>query len=239
MTCALCYRDEPLMASHIVPEFLYQTLYDEKHRFLQISDDPNRRNRYRQKGLYEQMLCFACEQRLSVFEQYMDGLLNGGIGIDVKREGHYIHLSNVDYAKLKLFQLSVLWRASVSKLPAFSQVALGPHEDRIRSMLLASDPGSSESYGCLMFTLMHDEELVTDLVVPPTWARLLGRKAYRFVFGGVVFLYVVSSTPVPPYVSAHFAQEKGTVIVRLQQLNEMRYLVHTVSKMHQLGKLDA
>lgn len=237
MTCALCHSDKPLMASHVISEFLYQTLYDEKHRFLQISDDPARKNRYKQKGIYEPMLCFECEQHISVFEQYMDRLLNGGIGVGVRRDGNRIYLSDIDYAKLKLFQLSVLWRAGVSKLSVFSQVALGPHEERIRKMLLASEPGPPDLYGCLMFTLMHDKELVTALVVPPTWARLLGHKAYRFVFGGVVFVYVVSSTPVPAFVSENFVQKNGTVTVTLQQMNEMGYLVDTIAKMHQFGKL--
>ena len=237
MTCALCHSYKPLMASHVIPEFLYETLYDEKHRFLQISDDPTRKNRYKQKGLYEPMLCFDCEQHISVFEQYMGRLLNGGIGVGVQRHENRIYLSEVDYAKLKLFQLSVLWRSGVSKQSVFSQVALGPHEDNIRQMLLANEPGPANLYGCLMFALMNDEELVTALVVPPTWARLLGHKAYRFVFGGIVFVYVVSSTPVPTFVSENFVQKDGKVIVRLQQMNEMRYLIDTIAKMHKFGKL--
>jgi hypothetical protein len=236
MNCALCKRETILVASHIIPEFLYQTLYDEKHRFHQLSTDPNKKNQFKQKGLREQLLCEACEQLLSVYEQYMSRLLNGGISILGKQEGNLLYLSELDYKKLKLFQLSVLWRASVSSLAPFSQVILGPHEERIRLMLLEGDPGKCNQYGCIMATLMSGIELVSRLLVPPTWARLDGHMAYRFVFGGLVFVYVVASHALPSFVESCFVQEDGSVVVRLQQINEMGFLVDTVARLHDLGK---
>lgn len=238
MQCALCRCEAQLKNSHVIPEFLYRSLYDDIHRFHQISVDPDQPNLFLQKGLREPMLCEPCEQRLSASERYMSLLLNGGVSVDVQRVGDRLHLSGLDYPKLKLFQLSILWRASVSSLSAFSQVDLGPHEERIRKMLLANDPGPTEAYGCLMFILMHQDEQLHGLIVPPTWARLLEQKAYRFVFGGLVFLYVVSSTPTPKFVSTHFLQQSGSVIIKLQQVQELRFLVDTVAKMHRLGKLN-
>jgi hypothetical protein len=120
MLCPLCTHEGELVSSHIIPEFLYETLYDEKHRFHQLSLDPGQRNQFKQKGLREPLLCVPCEQMLSVSEQYMSKLLNGGVRAQVRHDGQYLHLSGLDYQKLKLFQLSVLWRAGVSNLPSFS-----------------------------------------------------------------------------------------------------------------------
>jgi hypothetical protein len=58
------------------------------------------------------------------------------------------------------------------------------------------------------------------------------------VFGGLVFLYVVSSTSTPDFVSAHFLQQSGSATVKLQELQELPFLVDTVAKMHRLGKLN-
>ncbi|TFY98840.1 hypothetical protein [Ramlibacter humi] len=225
------------MNSHIVPEFLYEALYDEKHRFHEISAAPEKKNRYRQKGLREPLLCEGCEQRLSVHEGYMRGLLRGGVQLTVRDEPGLLRLSDLNYNHLKLFQLSVLWRAGVSALPEFEQVQLGGHEDRIRNMLLADDPGGADAYGCIMCALMHGATQVQDLFVPPTWARLAGQKAYRFVFGGFVFVYVVASHPPPRAVSDCFAKPDGTAVLKLQQMGEVGYLVDTVAKLHDLGKL--
>ncbi|WP_306476596.1 hypothetical protein [Methyloversatilis sp.] len=237
MRCALCHCDASLRNSHIIPEFLYRSLYDEKHRFQQISTDAKTQTVYLQKGLREQLLCETCEQRLSVWERYVSMLLSGGVDVAGRRTGDRLYLAELDYRKVKLFQLSVLWRAGVSSLPTFSQVQLGPHEERIRTMLLTEDPGSTTTYGCIMFMLVHGHERVQDLLVPPTWARFVGQKSYRFVFGGLVFLYLVSSTKPPSFVADHLLQERGTAIVKLQQMSQMRYLVDTASKMHNLGKL--
>ena len=227
------------MNSHIVPEFLYESLYDEKHRFHEISADPQKGNRFKQKGLREPLLCYPCEQKLSVHEGYMRSLLHGGISVDVLHEPQLLRLSGVNYRSLKLFQLSVLWRAGASSLSAFRQVKLGVHEERMRQMLVAEDPGAAATYGCVMCALMHGENLVQDLIIPPTWARLAGLKAYRFVFGGLAFVYVVSSESPPRAVLDAFAQPDGTAIVKLQQMSEMGYLTDTVAKLHEQGKLEA
>jgi hypothetical protein len=237
MNCHLCGREAELCRSHVIPEFLYETLYDEKHRFHQIHVNPERPNQFKQKGLREPLLCEPCEQKLSVQEQYVSRLLNGGAPLVVRQDGMYLHLSEVDYAKLKLFQLSVLWRAGISSLPHFSQVQLGPHADRLRQMIRSNSPGEAATYGCIMSLLMQGNSMVTDLIVPPTWARFVGLKAYRFVCGGLVLLYIVSSSAPPDFAVQHYAQPNGTVIVRLQPIEEMGFLMDTFTKLVGQGKL--
>ena len=238
MSCALCTRELPLRRSHIIPEFLYKTLYDSKHRFHQISADPEKRSELLQKGLREPLLCEGCEQRLSALERYASMVLNGGTSIGIQQQGKKLLLSGLDYKKLKLFQLSILWRAGIASSEVFSQVSLGSHADRLREMLDSENPGPYHAYGCLMLTLMHEGQVVQALIVPPTWARLAGHFAYRFVFGGLVWVFVVSKHAPPEFVSKNFLQEDGTCVVRLQDMQELTFLVKTVTEMHGLGKLD-
>lgn len=237
MRCALCHAEATLRNSHIIPEFLYRTLYDDKHRFHQISADRDRPNRLLQKGLRAPLLCDTCELRFSVYERYASMFLNGGVGVSVRQDGDRLHLANLDYKKLKLFQLSVLWRASVASLPAFSQVSLGPHAKQIWKMLANDDPGGTHEYGCLMFVLMHQQDVLPDLIVSPTRARLDGHRVYRFVFGGLLFVYVVSSLRPPGYLSEHFLQESGNAIVKLQQVKELGFLADSIAGMQRHGKL--
>lgn len=237
MNCKLCLKDTVLVSSHIIPEFLYTTLYDSKHRFEQISVEPTERNKYVQKGLRETLLCEPCELSLSVLEQYFSKLLKGEVAARTTRGDGHMYLTGVDYCKLKLFQVSILWRAGVSSLEPFSQVKLGSHEERLRIMLLSNDPGSAARYGCLMFSLMNGKESLTGLLIPPTWSKLAGQKAYRFVFGGLVFVYLVSNTNPPVEIIDAFAQPDGSVSVRSQQLSEMKYLADPFAQMHKFGKL--
>lgn len=39
--CKLCKRNSKLLRSHIIPEFFYEPLYDQIHRGLMISTNPN------------------------------------------------------------------------------------------------------------------------------------------------------------------------------------------------------
>lgn len=234
--CALCLKETELRNSHIIPELLYRAVYDDKHRFHEISVAPDKRNNFVQKGIREPLLCEACEQHLSVNERYASQFLNGGVGIGIRREGDRLYLSNLDYPKLKLFQLSILWRAGVSSLPAFSQVSLGSHAERLRIMLANDDSGRSDDYGCLMFALMLDQDQVQGLIVQPTCARLAGVRAYRFVFGGLIFVYVVSSIPPPAVLRPHFLRSDGTAVVKFEQLQNLGFLMGTLNKMVHLGK---
>src|SRR3546814_16606531 len=78
MHCALCLLPKPLQDSHIIPEFLYGVMYDDKHRYNVLSLAPERRERIEQKGVREQLLCRDCEQKFSKLESYASLVLQGG-----------------------------------------------------------------------------------------------------------------------------------------------------------------
>jgi hypothetical protein len=68
-TCALCLSNDTLRDSHIISEFLYSALYDDKHRF-HIVEAGEKRSEFAQKGFREPLLCTGCETKLSVWEGY-------------------------------------------------------------------------------------------------------------------------------------------------------------------------
>src|SRR5256885_7584163 len=113
--CALCLQLKPLRSSHIVPEFMHAGMYDDKHRFFGLSSTPERPVRFFQKGLREQLLCDDCEQQFSRYEKYASRVFYGE-DIQVQPVEVGMLLSGLDYRRLKLFLLSLLWRFSVTKL---------------------------------------------------------------------------------------------------------------------------
>ena len=133
MGCRLCTSSQDLCRSHILPEFLYRLLYDDKHRF-SILEKGIIGSRYGQRGLSEKLLCRACEQRFSAHEKYAADVMRGRLGHRAQVIGNEILIHDVDYAPFKLFQLSILWRASVSTLDFFRLVSLGPREELLRKI---------------------------------------------------------------------------------------------------------
>ena len=69
--CALCRKHGELVESHIIPEFFYTELYDDKGRAMVLSTHPERKNPPLQNGIKEHLLCAYCDNvQLSRYEDY-------------------------------------------------------------------------------------------------------------------------------------------------------------------------
>lgn len=106
--CRVCLKESKLRKSHILPEFLYEDLYDEKHRALVISQ---KKEKVFQKGLRELLLCQQCETKLSRYEKYAKEIIQKLPKFSRDASGRFLYSKGVDYSRFKLFQLSILWRA--------------------------------------------------------------------------------------------------------------------------------
>jgi len=175
MTCALCQKNKQLRRSHIVPEFLYKEFYDPKHRFFSLSCTPSEREHLHQKGLRESLLCADCELLFSRFENYAAKVFYGNDVAASERHGDLLLLHDLDYNTLKLFLLSLLWRFGVTSIPELKGARLGPHAERLRSMLLTEDPGDPLTYPCMLTAVMWEGKHLGDLIVPPCLAKLGGQ----------------------------------------------------------------
>lgn len=237
MLCALCRKDAILCNSHIIPEFMYRAVYDEKHRFNALSVRPDEDSSIAQKGIRERLFCGACEQLLGVHERYASQLLAGGsLPITWRRDGNLLFLGGIDYKKFKLFQLSILWRAGVSTDPFFERVQLGPHEEHLRVMLLNQDPGDFDYYPCLMWGITLERGKVAGLVIQPSRYRALERPMYQFVFGGFVWVFFVSSQPLSSKYSNFVLQENGSFVMQVRSAMELPTLHNFMQEFDRLGR---
>jgi len=140
--CKLCKKEAVLRYSHILPEFFYLPLYDKQHRTVSVQSD--QKEKLVQKGIREYLLCQECETRFSRYENYAATLIKKIPTFLKDKSGLFVGSNGVDYEKFKLFQLSMLWRASVSQTKMFANVKLGNnHEERIRRILNDENPGKS------------------------------------------------------------------------------------------------
>lgn len=229
--CALCKEETLLCESHIVPEFFYDLLYDEKHRLNLLNAEPGQRRRFQQKGVREPLLCIDCDtKKISRLENYARGVFLGGQEITVQNGQDRIIVTGLDYKTLKLFQLSILWRAGVAKQQFFSNVNLGPYNERLREMIISEDPGTSDQIGCLVICLMLEEKPLGDLITQPLSIRLNGHRAYRFVFGGFFWIYFASRHAVGPPWRDLFLREDGTMMVPLTDGIRNSYLLNLVRR---------
>jgi hypothetical protein len=195
MKCKLCHLDKQLCQSHIVPESAYGSLYDNKHRFYEVSN-VQKIPPILQKGLREPLLCEECEQHLNKYDSYFADLWyqNDAVPSDADRELISIH--NIDYHRFKLFHMSVLWRAGVASREEFAAVNLGVHEQELRKLILADNPGDPKQYAVFGYFLASPDgcQVYQALLAQPVAVDLNDLPGFHFVFGGCAWHYILASS---------------------------------------------
>lgn len=206
--CKLCGEDKKLCEqSHVIPNFMYQDLFDENNRMhaIQIRESKIKQLGSRQTGEFDKyILCRSCDnETLGELDPYASLILYDGypkilehrVGPDGMK---YTYCGEINYAQFKLFLLSILWRASISDRPLFREVQLGSHEEQVRQMLLNGDPGEQLKYPCLMMTYRHLKEYPGDIVTQPSRSRVNGGPVYKFLIGGMIYIFFISKHAIPP-----------------------------------------
>lgn len=237
MICALCKENVELRNSHIIPEWVFTDLYDEKHRYNVLSTLPQRPRPHEQKGLREKLLCEDCEQQFSRYENYARKVVKGGEELTFVRRTGRIEITDIDYTKFKLFQMSVLWRAGIASHQMFSGIKLGPHVERLRMMLRQEDPGQETDYPCLIFGITAQGNSMPDLIVQPTWLRFEGFNCYRFTFCGLVWVFFVANHAPPQLIRQHILTKAGGLIIWIKPFEDLDYLQKFGRDLHKIGRL--
>jgi len=208
-TCKLCHEETELRRSHIYPDHLYRMVRDEDRRFYAYSPEGYRE--VRQQGLWEHLFCHDCEQLLS--REYENGFANfwvnnSALPDELKEE---ITIEGIDYLKFKLYHLSILFRTSVSQLPSFQHIDLGPHEEVIRQMLL--NQTDNANYHLIAAALVReDNSVVKGLIMFPRRGSFEGHTFYQTLYAGCAWLIKVSSHNLPGIVGTGL-QEDGTMFL--------------------------
>ncbi len=222
--CRLCLQERLLCDSHIIPEFCFGPLYDDNHRFIEVHDVKRGRVHRGQKGFNEPLLCSSCEAHIARFERHSRRLF---VDLLPLREPPHLPIvaANLDYGRLKLFLLSILWRSAISTLHVFRYIELGRHEEELRRRILKSDPGPKETYGCIVFPLLFEGKHFRDFMVEPTPSRMPGgHHLYRFVFFGFVFYIIVSSHRIEDRFKRLLVDDAGLIRLFPKELREFRFL---------------
>src|SRR3990167_159711 len=185
--CKLCLQPKELRKSHIISEFEYKPLYDDKQRFYRLSSKKIKPG-ILQKGIREKLLCNECEKLRAESERYASLVMNGGIKLGYEPFSGGVKITEVDYNKFKLHQMFVLWVASISTLPEFSAIKL--HEDieeKLRLKLLSEDPGHPHEYLCFVCALISkNRDPIRQIILPPSLIENEGIQWVRFIIGGLV-----------------------------------------------------
>jgi hypothetical protein len=138
----------------------------------------------------------------------------------------FIQLTDIDYRTFKLFHVSIVWRAGVSHLEAFSPVTLGPFEPTFRQMLLTGNPGPETflQIFAVVLTDPRDGSLHTRTVMYPGDYRFEGRRMYVSAFGGAGWHYIVSKHPTPTLREFMLTEAGSMSLPTFDMIHDFRFL---------------
>ncbi len=98
----------------------------------------------------------------------------------------------------------------VSTHPFYAHVNLGPHTEKLASLLLTDDPGDTWLYGSTLAVINCNSGNLPGIFTQPERIKLWGHNVYRFVFAGLhCFIFVSSHAPELECQSL-FLQKDGT-----------------------------
>ncbi len=183
-TCKLCLADNVEMAkAHVIPKSLYgDALKDPSGPAKIITNTPGQHPRRTPAGVYDtDIVCRDCEKRFGPWDDYVNKLLMQTAPDElIEHEGElgaYVYYNPI-YPLLKLFFISLLWRAHHATHVLFAGVRVGrKFESRLREMILTSNPGRPEEFSVVL--ARFDDELANGFL-HPFHERYDGVGVYRF-----------------------------------------------------------
>jgi hypothetical protein len=196
ITCKLTGSKGKPIKAHIIPKAFYELPPQEEGACKLLSNTPDTFPKKVPAGIYDSTL--VTQEGEDIFDAWdnyaIQLLLDENMALEeISGNGRIVgwQLVNYDYSLLKLFSLSILWRAHASSHQAFKKVKLGSHEPIIRNLLLNNDAGSPDQYSVIISKWIDDG--FGPVFMDPFSEKYDGVNFYRVYCGRYVFSIKVDS----------------------------------------------
>ncbi len=206
--CKLCLNEKPLLKkSHIIPDFIYRdgNIYHTDHSIQKINlakalkGISNKKSR-QYSGEYEgNILCQHCDGIIiKCYEDYAKKVIWGSQKLSPDEAfllsfppGEVV-MKNIDYKKIKLFFLSILWRAAISTRPFFKEVNFEMEKlEELRRMILFGDPKENLDWLMLFMLDCGKDTKLKQYIAQP----VRGRDAiFVFTFPALLVVYCLDAS---------------------------------------------
>lgn len=224
--CRLCLKDKELKRLHILPEFMYENVYDPTpKRFFSMTinsaDIQNSKQKVEQKGIREYLLCGDCEVLLSKYEKYVAETIYG----KNKRNKTYIvkqsqspdeqffeyHYAGFEYKEFRIFLLSILWRLCISE--TFQTPKIKDTEiEMLRTAILKENTLEYDDFGCLFQVIKYKKgQLVKGIILEPFLTGTDNNRILNVLIDGFMLSYFLDSKNLPNDKKYPFVKFDGTM----------------------------
>jgi hypothetical protein len=167
--CKLCGANANLVDAHIIPVSFFRAINRGGGPLQLVSNDPTKFPKRAPIGVYDQnLVCNSCEERFGPWDSYAADLLinrRDGVFIPfVSADGKIPPATmavDIDFPKMRLFVLSLLWRAASSTHPYFARIQVAAQLPKLQTLVHAADVGRQVDFATV-FTRWTDLRSILD-----------------------------------------------------------------------------
>lgn len=215
MICRGCEKEKKLIKAHIIPESFFRGLRGGEIAPQIHSTTEGVHPKRSPIGIYDkEILCHECEQKFQELDDYGNHvLIEREADLEPLTRGSKIagyRIRSINNDKLKLFFLSILWRASISNHYFFSKVALNRLENSLKNLIWNSDPGGPHDFSFVLAKFEGDG--IGRTILDPHQERWFGIRYYRFYLYGYV-LYIKADSQKTPSKWAKFIPNDDNLFI--------------------------
>lgn len=210
--CRLCLEDKKLVKSHIIPKFMFKKMKDGDNVFYEVLFNlATNESKYKKTQIEDydkNILCENCDNAIlgGSYEKYFEKVMYGeNLPYDIAprctnyknpNDGtEYSICKNINYTKLKLFLLSILWRSSITDRPYFENVSIGyKHEERLREIIYTGEHIPFDEYPVIITSFLRTDNKLDNLIAQPKRIRTKsGLNGYMFLINSFQFIMYVNA----------------------------------------------
>jgi hypothetical protein len=199
--CALCQKEGELRNSHIIPDAYFRGMKREGSGSLVAVDDINETLVRRSiESWSEYLLCDCCEKRFSRWETQCIRSLRQTAKVFERAGNSGAPIQNYSYATLRLFLLSILWRAGVSTQQQFTRIQLPPEcLESLRLSLYLDEPLQPFKFNCRVRKIFDKSGKFSSsslecVLLSPAQYLTGNRTVCTFIFGGYEVEYYIPTS---------------------------------------------
>lgn len=190
--CKFCLQDKPLIRSHIIPVGLYPKNPNGDRLQFSLDGAGERPKKKVPHGVYDDdLVCESCEGQFTAWDDYAKRFFVDDCepfdALYTEQGTPYRMYRSFDYAKLKLFFISMLWRAHATELPDFAKVDIGPKYAAMAKRLIESrDPGTPDQFAVFLLRFLGEHRSIGATPTPRRHESVLMYETLLFGFAGYI-----------------------------------------------------
>lgn len=233
MICRFCGEQKKLIKAHVIPEGFFRRMRDGQNPPQLLTNMEGEYPKRAPIGVYDSgILCEVCEPIFGAWDAYAQQFMAeepaGGQPLYVGSQLVGYKVQSYDYRCLKLFFMSLIWRASVSQQAFFKRVSLGPYEDVALNLIKHCAEGSEDQF---TVTLAKFDHPIGISILDPHPEKPDGVNYYCFYLGSYVAYIKVDRRRAPkPYIDFMLSENPPLyIILRHLERSKEWPLIHNIA----------